>query len=290
MSKLFQSLLDNECDVLTNIYTTRKYDLFGFIRGNRNTDSSHIRKIRQSLRTKQILEVALVVVPNPDLSDGRPPFFIVDGQHRFKSIVEENLPVSFVIAESINFDDNREVLNAIELLNTANSEWDINGFLTSKSALGNDNYLRYGEIYDNFSFEHEIIFFLIKKLGGVIDHNKFKKGLLEFDLEMSNNVYNILTWLNQYVPIVDKYGKRYYLKALIELRLMKGVDISRLDNVILKNENKFNPDFLDLSASVFKSLEYLIYAIYNKGLRKDKIGITKYNSEGTKYKLQMETE
>jgi hypothetical protein len=289
MEKVLKELLDTESVVLTQIRTTTNYELFGLLKGNREVSESHVKKIRQSLRERQVLEVAIIVVPNPTYGDGRPPFFVVDGQHRLTSIIREKLPLSFVVAESIDYKNSNEVLNIVERLNTASSEWDVTNYMGSKSELGDENYIRYRDIKTQFPFEHEIIFYVIKKLKGSIDHNSFKKGQLDFDLNRYNQVYSIFEWLEKYLPIVEKYGKRYYLKGLLDLYFLKGINLSRLDDVILNKLNTLKENSLIYVSNVYLSLQHLVFDHYNKNLRINKILLSKSDWDGKKYKLGIES-
>jgi hypothetical protein len=288
MKQFFQELLDTESEVLTQIRTTTNYELFGLIRGNRDINESHVKKIRQSLKNRQILEVAIIVVPNPTPGDGRPPFFIIDGQHRFTSIMKDKLPLSFVVCESIDYEDTNDILNVIELLNTASSEWDVTNYMGSKSELGDENYIRYSKIKERFPFEHEIIFYTIKKLKGSIDHNSFKKGNLNFDIEKYNKVYEVFVWLEKFLPIVEKYGKRYYLKGLLDLYFLENINLGRLNDVILNKISNVSDNTLNYVSNIFLSLEHLVYDHYNKNLRTNKIHLSKSDRDGKKYSLRVE--
>jgi hypothetical protein len=266
---------------------TTNYSLFGNLKGNRVVSPAHVKKIRQSLRKKHIMEVSIIVVCNPTPWDGRPPFLIIDGQHRFAALKEENLPITFVVVEGIEYQDELNVLSAIELLNTSSMEWDVTDFMGSKCELGDKNYIRYSKIYNKFSFEHEIIYYTIKKLGGVINHDMFKKGLLSFDEEMYCDVYKTLGWLEKYLPIVDKYGKRYYLKALLDLYFLENINLGRLNDVVLHRDYKEGQDMLLQSGSVIQSLKHLSFDLYNFKLRKNVIGISTFDKLGNKYSLEI---
>jgi hypothetical protein len=287
MTRFFKELLNSQCDVLTEIQITKNYDLFGILKGNRNTSENHIKKIRQSLRKKHIKEVSIVVVCNPTPYDGRPPFLIIDGQHRFKALKEEGLPVTFVVVDDISYNDEWNVLSVVELLNTSSMEWDVTDFMGSKCELGNENYLRYSKIYEKFSFEHEIIYYAIKKLGGFVNHDIFKKGLLKFDEEIYNDLYKTLEWLEMFLPVVSNYGKRYYLKALLDLYFLEDINLDRLNSILLNKNAGENGDLLQYSGSVRQSLNHLALDLYNVKLRKNLIGITSLDRLGNKYKLEI---
>jgi hypothetical protein len=287
MKEFFKELLDTHCEVLTEIQVTTNYKLFGNLKGNRIVNPNHVKKIRQSLRKKHIKEVSIIVVCNPTPDDGRPPFLIIDGQHRFDALKEENLPVTFVVVDDVEYIDESNVLSVIELLNTSSMEWDVTDFMGSKSELGDENYIRYSKIYEKFSFEHEIIYYTIKKFGGVVNHDMFKKGLLSFDEEMYYDVYETLEWLERYLPIVEKYGKRYYLKALLDLYFLENINLARLNDVVLYRDYKEGQDMLLHSGSVIQSLKHLSFDLYNNKLRKNLIGITSLDRLGNKYTLEI---
>ena len=279
MEKFFTNVLDSECEVLTQIYQTNNYKLFGMITGNRETEDSHVKKLRQSIRTKYVNVGAIIVVKNPHYEKDLIPYLIIDGQHRFKAIVQEKLPISFVIADI----PESEILNTIELLNTSKMDWDVTNFMGSKCALGEENYIRYQTLYKRFSFEHEIFFYLMKKMGISINHSKFKEGLLVLNETTYEEIKTVFEWLEKFTSIVEAYGKRYYLKALLDLYYLTGINIQRLNDVIFKRNVSDN--LLLYSGSVRQSLNHLVLDLYNNNLRKNLIGIISLDRLGNKYKL-----
>lgn len=279
MEKFFTNVLDSQCEVLTQIYQTNNYDLFGMITGNRDTEDSHVKKLRQSIRTKYVNVGAIIVVKNPHYEKDLIPYLIIDGQHRYKAIVQEKLPISFVIADI----PESEILNTIELLNTSKMDWDVTNFMGSKCALGEENYIRYQTLYKRFSFEHEIFFYLMKKMGISINHSKFKEGLLVLNETTYEDIKTVFEWLEKFTSIVESYGKRYYLKALLDLYYLTGINIQRLNDVIFKRSASDN--LLLYSGSVRQSLNHLVLDLYNNNLRKNLIGIISLDRLGNKYKL-----
>ena len=281
MEKFFTNVLDSECEVLTQIYQTNNYKLFGMIKGNRETDNSHVKKLRQSIRTKYVNVGAIIVVKNPHYEKDLIPYLIIDGQHRYEAIVEEKLSISFVIADI----PESEILSTIELLNTSKMDWDVTNFMGSKCALGEENYIRYQTLYKRFSFEHEIFFYLMKKMGISINHSKFKEGLLGLNETTYEEIKTVFEWLEKFTSIVGAYGKRYYLKALLDLYYLRGINLKRLDSVILKRNTSDNP--ILYSGSVLQSLKHIVLDLYNNNLRKNVIYISVSDKVGNKYKLSI---
>lgn len=287
MKEFFKELLDTQCEVLTEIQITNNYKLFGKLKGNRVVDPVHVKKLRKSLRKKHIKEVPIIVVCNPTPEDGREPFLIIDGQHRCDALKEENLPITFVVVDGVEYQDESSILDVVELLNTSSMEWDVTDFMGSKCELGDENYIRYDKIYKKFEFEHEIIYYTIKHLGGVINHDMFKRGVLTFGEEMYYDVYKILEWLTRFLPIVEKYGKRYYLKALLDLYFLENINLDRLNDVVSYNNYKEGQELLLQSGSVIQSLKHIVFNLYNVRLRKNRIGVTDYGASN-KYRLEVE--
>jgi len=196
----------NSSTLLTPIFITQNYSMFGHIGGNRNLDNSNLNKIKQSISKKHIKTNAVICILDPD--DAIQPLKMVDGQHRFEACKELNIPVSYVIDDTLTM---ASILNDITLLNTASKEWDVSDFMNSEAQKGNQNYVLYSEVYNIFdkSFDHESLFFILNnddnRTGPKISYPSFKSGNLQFD-----------------------GGKRYYQKALNRLMNTKGFDMGQM--------------------------------------------------------------
>ena len=283
MTQSFKTLLELHSTVLTEIRVTTNYELFAKVKGNRDVIESHINKIKLSLKKRHVKECGILVAFNPNYEPGLPLFVIIDGQHRFEALKRESLPISFTIIEDLT---KEEILEIIELLNTSHANWDVTNFMGSKCTLGDANYILYKSIYDRYDFEHEIIFYTMKKLGRTINHDMFKNGLLKFDSELFNEIDRIFSWLENFVSIVEPYGKRYYLKALLDLYFLNGVNLIRLETVLKLAQN--NPNGLLYSGSIRQSLNHLILDLYNNKLSiKNRIGIKSLDRLGNKYSLHL---
>ena len=132
----------NSSTLLTPIFITQNYSMFGHIGGNRNLDNSNLNKIKQSISKKHIKTNAVICILDTD--DPIKPLKMVDGQHRFEACKELNIPVSYVIDDTLTM---ASILNDITLLNTASKEWDVSDFMNSEAQKGNQNYVLYSEVY-----------------------------------------------------------------------------------------------------------------------------------------------
>jgi hypothetical protein len=224
----------NTSQVLTQIYSTTNYSMFGHIGGNRNLNTTNLTKIKQSLSKKHIKTNAVICILDPE--DLVTPLKIVDGQHRFEACKTLNIPVSYVIDDNLSMES---ILNDITLLNTASKEWDVNDFMGSEATKGNQNYILYSSVYTSYnnSFDHESLFFILNnnedRKGPNISFPPFKAGELKFDLSDYNYLTNRLKDLSLFNQYSEMGGKRYYQKALNKLMNTKGFDVNQMLSKIL---------------------------------------------------------
>jgi len=273
MEKLNQILSEN-CVEHTPVLTTTNYELFGFLKGNRDIDDGNLNKIKESSLQKQILESAIIVGYDPDDFHGV-YFKIIEGQHRFIAWKELGLPISFVVRKDFDVNDYDKSIADIQLLNTANKEWDVTNFMGSRAILGETPYVLYKEIYDKYKritdlgFEHEIIFYVLNSMKNrkKLNHRDFKAGQLELTLEDAQKLDATLKELSLYLGKINDFGKRYYLKALVDIINTEDVDKERLRDKMDKWR-----DFPFSKDKTF-SLKYLVEHIYNDRLKSKKIWI-----------------
>ncbi len=263
----------NSSKILTPIFTTTDYSMFGFIGGNRETDETNLKKIKQSISKKHIKTNAVICIL--DEQDQNQPLKIVDGQHRFKACEKLNIPVSYVIDDSLTM---ASILNDITLLNTASKEWDVSDFMRSEAKKGNQNYVLYGKIYGNYftTFDHESLFFILNSDDNrtvKISYPSFKAGQLQFDQSDYNYLTKRLDDISQFNYYNEAGGKRYYQKALNRLMNTKGFDIGQMLSKIQSRQST-----IVKSTTVDGALRQLA-DIYNWKIQSGKI---RFEVEGNK--------
>jgi len=219
----------NTSEVLTQIYSTTNYSMFGHIGGNRNLDTPNLTKIKQSLSKKHIKTNAVICILDPE--DLVTPLKIVDGQHRFEACKSINIPVSYVIDDNLSMES---ILNDITLLNTASKEWDVSDFMRSEATKGNQNYILYSTVYNQFDkvFDHESLFYILNndpnRNEPKISYPSFKNGELIFNQSDFNYLIKRLSEISQFNEYNEMGGKRYYQKALNQLINTRGFIIEQM--------------------------------------------------------------
>ena len=215
--------------MLTPIFTTTNYSMFGFIGGNRETDDTNLNKIKQSISKKHIKTSAVICILDPN--DSIKPLKMVDGQHRFKACEQLNIPVSYVIDDSLTMDS---ILNDITLLNTASKEWDVSDFMRSEAQKGNQNYILYSSVYGQYftSFDHESLFYILNsdesRTCSKISYPLFKSAQLQFDQSDYNYLTQRINDISQFNHYSEIGGKRYYQKAINQLLNTRGFNMNQM--------------------------------------------------------------
>lgn len=244
-----QGATESQFKVVGQVYETDNYSLFGYIRGNREISSSNLKKVTESLKKRRIKETSILVGYVPDDKDGK-IFHILDGQHRFESCKKLGLPISFVIYEDYNPSDMDKSLGVIELLNTASKTWDVSNFMISKATIGNVNYQRYAELYNKYSIEHEVIFYIFAEITKKkTNFNEFKEGKFELTEEQAKKIDEKLKFLTNFSIKIGDKGKRYYYKALIDVSMVPNLCVERL--IERFNDKKFElPDVKKINDAI----------------------------------------
>lgn len=253
---------------LTEVYYTKDYELFGFIKGNRKIDPTNLNNIKESLSKQQILESAIIIGIDDVSNDGK-PYKIIEGQHRYTACFELGLPVSFIIREDFDIEVMEKSLSIVELLNTASKTWDITNFMYSKSVLGVQPYVLYNKLFNKYPLlEHESILSTINRYKGdhkYVWYQQFKDG----ELFLTDNMYELadkdLSVIYSMIPSVMNSGKRQYVKALSNVMCTPKLDIERLVSKVLKFGE------LPVAKKIEKCYEIIVKEVYNKGLTKNKL-------------------
>ena len=228
-SNALPAQVTNSSTMLTPIFTTTNYSMFGFNGGNRITDDTNLNKIKQSISKKHIKTNAVICIL--DVEDEKEPLKIVDGQHRFKACLKLNIPVSYVIDDSLTM---ASILNDITLLNTASKEWDVSDFMRSEAQKGNQNYILYSSVYGQYytSFDHESLFYILNsdvdRTYPKISYPSFKSGELKFDQSDYNYLTQRINDISQFNHYSEIGGKRYYQKAINQLLNTRGFNMNQM--------------------------------------------------------------
>lgn len=104
-----------------NVFTvksTENYEMFQFLPMNRNTNPKIIELMVKSIRTMGVIRP--VVCVRTSIYDGTMRTYIVDGQHLFKALQRESLPIPYCYIE---VKTELEIVHKMALLNNSSKSW-----------------------------------------------------------------------------------------------------------------------------------------------------------------------
>jgi hypothetical protein len=204
-------------EVVTNVLTTKNYDMFNHVDGNRIVNKLHVRRLRESFKTKYLL--------SPIIVNSR--FQIIDGQHRFNAAKELGLPINYIICPDYQ-------LKEVQLLNTNSKNWKREDYLNAFCDLGYEQYIAFRKFknrYPEYGIENCMALLTntsstsgsgMTKLkdfksesnkDGQVRVRKFEEGnfiIKDFDYacEMADNLRLIK-------PYYSGYNRRFFVLAMI---------------------------------------------------------------------------
>lgn len=112
------------------IESTKEYDGFVSITGNRNLNQKKINKIIEDINNGlNLLPYCPIIVYQDNEKN-----MIVDGQHRFEVSKKIDLPVYYVVADKLT-------LSQIAMMNSRQDKWTINDFLRAYIKVGIEDYI-----------------------------------------------------------------------------------------------------------------------------------------------------
>jgi hypothetical protein len=119
------------------IYETKDYSLFVSEKTNRGISRSHVLKLTESVKSRNLLQDAPILV-SPKIN-GR--HYVIDGQHRLQACIDLKIPVWYKIAMVSNTDD-------VKTFNVYSKNWMSIDFLNYYVEKNNINYIKFKKFYD----------------------------------------------------------------------------------------------------------------------------------------------
>ena len=112
--------------VVNQVNSTNDYQKFKTLKGNRQVNKLHVKRLIESFREAYLLSP---IVVNQE-------YEIIDGQHRFEAAKELKLPINFIICNNYS-------LKEVQLLNTNMKNWKKEDYLNAYCDLKFPEYLKF---------------------------------------------------------------------------------------------------------------------------------------------------
>lgn len=185
------------------IEESTNYKIFTFLGGNRMIDRLHLRAIKRSIQTKNLLKYSPIIVNDKNQ--------IIDGQHRFLAAQELEIPFYFIRANDMD-------LNDVILLNVSTTRWKLGDYLNTYIEQGNENYMRLKDFQQrhHISLSMAIAYLSMPKKKQVqAPITEFKNGNWEITNEKESEsfadfIHEIGNYCEEYVTTDRDFSEAIY--------------------------------------------------------------------------------
>lgn len=189
--------------IISNVYETRDYDKFHFIKGNRGLNTTTYLKLLESMK-EEVLCIPILV---------NKEFGIIDGQHRYTAAKAIGAPVYYHIQDEYGIEQ-------VKKANMIGSNWEKKDFLNMYVEQENEVYECVNSIIEEYGIG---ITTLLKILGTYqgkalpMISKSFEEGTLSLD--NISDVYDFLDSLMMFRDIIDfkYYNSDMFVKAYLHL-------------------------------------------------------------------------
>jgi hypothetical protein len=141
------------------VHTTSDYFLFKSIDGNRNLNLLHLNRLKESMSKNYLFTVIIVNEKNE----------IIDGQHRFESCKELELPIHYIKCYGYGLEE-------VHILNQNSKTWNSDDYLEGYVKLGYKDYIKYSDFKNKYGLGHNECMSLLSGSHLKIDTNLFYSG------------------------------------------------------------------------------------------------------------------
>lgn len=183
---------------VNEVFQTKEYDKFKFIKDNRNINNNHVKRIVKSMKERGWLPGSYVIVNRL--------FEIIDGQHRTKAAIIAEIPISYVM-------ETKATKETMHNLNKDQKNWTMIDHIHQFVALGNDHYVKLNkfiEEHPQFKPTEGIMF--CKNQYTAVPRDSFENGL--FTVKDMKKAY---LWAEQITSlnIFPHYNRSIFVRAVI---------------------------------------------------------------------------
>lgn len=228
------------------VYTTRDYDKFKKLLGNREISAKRINKIMASIGKVGYITNPIIVNEKME---------IIDGQGRFEALKQLNLPIDYIVVNGAG-------IEACLNMNIYQEKWRILDYINSYAERGNENYRKLKVLLDTYP-----LFSISTCTTALFNTGKFptaalKNGELIINDEDYKKAIDNLNYITPLIPYVRKTNGKLepFFQAVIYARSMDGVDEKRLMSR-LQESIGIMTNWSDIATAIQGVEE-----VYNKGL------------------------
>jgi len=225
------------------IQETNRLEIFNPIKGNRSLNKLHLRRLKKSIKDKNLLKY------QPILVDGE--YNVIDGQHRLEIAKELEIPIYYIKEDSLDIED-------VRILNQNSKDWKGEDFLEGYCDLKMENYIYFRDYMKRYTigFGHALRILSGRESGNTFQ--EFKEGKFIASHKELGEILGVSA--NQFITLFDFSKQRSFIGAL-GLAYKRGADLDILFKKCAKDRGQL---YKCVDA---KNYLVLLEKIYNKHSR-----------------------
>ena len=231
------------------IQSTMDYSIFKLLGFNRKIRLAHVKRLEESLRTKNMLSSNPILV-NENME-------VIDGQHRLKAAMNLSLEVFYCVLKNSEAHD-------IILLNSVKESWSTADYVNYHANQGNLNYLKFQRFAEKSGVALEVLKSAVFGSSTKINH-EFKQGKILFGEKEETEVVVRIHQMNQIVEAIQRMSliktqscfKSGKLRvAIIDFLRIEEVDFEKFFEKFHKRFDLFRPcitrpQYIDLFKAIY---------------------------------------
>lgn len=236
---------------MKEIKSTKNYNMFKKLEGNRAISIARLNKIKKSIMAVGYITSPILVNENME---------IIDGQGRYEVLKELDLPIEYIVQDGLSI---KECI----AMNINQTNWKFLDYVKSYSGKKNINYLRLNSLVQEFPLLSNTETLSIALLEvGKFDSIKIREGNLEISEEQYEEAREKLKFV---YDIINEYKNitriRLLINAMLYCLYIDGIDKKRLKEKVISvlETGKIPP-----IPTVSEALQF-IEEIYNRNSKKD---------------------
>lgn len=183
------------------VRSTKDYDKFKTIEGNRDVIKAHVKKVTAAL-SKENLNNYMPILVNSKME-------VIDGQHRLEALRELGMPVNYIVIDGAD-------LATVQMLNSSAKSWSLNDYVQSFIKRGNENYM----ILDDFRRRYNLPLMVCVTLLTGSNSRKGPEVVRDgsFEVKSQSQAEAIATYISEMKKYVDPLvlRDRDFLSAYIK--------------------------------------------------------------------------
>ena len=198
---------------MNTVKKTTDYDKFKFIDANRDQNRGHVEKIKAAFAEIGNLTKVQPILVNEKMQ-------IIDGQHRFIAAKELEQPVYYTQMTGLGIAEARQ-------MNILHRGWTVQDYANSYALTGNQNYIKYLRLKEDYGFGHTVILSCTTEEGHATNILRdFREG--NFVIHDEDAAVEKLEFLSDLAEVADIVAYRPIALALLKLVRGENFDKDRM--------------------------------------------------------------